>query len=376
MPRSATSCRSFPPAGYNLRRIRSPRGDARGRRPDPRADVASARPRRHSMAFLENMSRNPITSAEWKTYEIETDVPEDVSRIVFGVMLFGPGKAWVDDVSLDILGEIIKDKVEPARPLTAQGLTNLTASRGSTAMCASSIPAIRRRVPIGRPSPSRACAKWKDAADATELDGAAPRDLPADRAHRPDLGGETAREPLPCGRAGVPAVSGTWAFETADQRRDVHATGAERERNPPRGGSCLSRSRPSSSRASRPRCRWRCSRMRKARCPHAGPAAAPPLYERSAEDRGNAARRGDHRVECLPALLSLLRRREDRLARRVAEGSAQRRDRRRNGEASPRRCSGWWPRCTTATAAWGRRESRPYAAAADHAWIGSKTSSS
>ena len=81
----------------------------------------------NSMAFLENMSSRPVTSSEWKTYDIETQVPEDVSRIVLGVMLFGPGSAWVDDVSLDVLDEVHKDKAEPARPLTPRGLTNLTA---------------------------------------------------------------------------------------------------------------------------------------------------------------------------------------------------------------------------------------------------------
>jgi C-terminal processing protease CtpA/Prc len=54
-------------------------------------------------------------------------VPEDVSRIIIGFMLFGPGNEWVDDVTLDILDEVHKDKTEPARPVTSQGLTNLTA---------------------------------------------------------------------------------------------------------------------------------------------------------------------------------------------------------------------------------------------------------
>ena len=68
-----------------------------------------------------------MTSADWKTYDITTTVPEDVSRIAIGVMLFGPGNAWVDDANLEILDEVHKDKIEPAHPLTSQGLTNLTA---------------------------------------------------------------------------------------------------------------------------------------------------------------------------------------------------------------------------------------------------------
>ena len=79
------------------------------------------------MAFLENMGARPIVSNEWKTYDIETDVPSDVSRIVLGVMLFGAGNAWVDDVSLEILGEILSDKIEPSRPLDGQALENVTA---------------------------------------------------------------------------------------------------------------------------------------------------------------------------------------------------------------------------------------------------------
>jgi len=81
----------------------------------------------HTVAFLENMNGRPVTSPLWKTYDIETDVPGDVSQLVFGVMLFGAGSAWVDDVSLDVLSEIHKDKIEPPRPLTSQGLINLTA---------------------------------------------------------------------------------------------------------------------------------------------------------------------------------------------------------------------------------------------------------
>ncbi len=81
----------------------------------------------NTMAFLENMSARPITSSEWKTYDIEADVPDDVRSIAIGTMVFGPGKAWVDDFSIDNLREIHMDKVEPPRPVTERELTNLTA---------------------------------------------------------------------------------------------------------------------------------------------------------------------------------------------------------------------------------------------------------
>ena len=114
-------------ANYNQRRIRLAAA-IRVEGPGTRAQMWLRLDRAdNSMAFLENMDSRPVTSAEWKTYDITTTVPVDVSRIAIGVMLIGPGNAWVDDFSLEILDEVHKDKTEPARPLTPQGLTNLTA---------------------------------------------------------------------------------------------------------------------------------------------------------------------------------------------------------------------------------------------------------
>ena len=118
---------SIPAEGYNQRRIRL-RSAIRVEGADTRAQMWLRLDRAdNSMAFLENMGTRPVKSPEWNTYDIETDVGADVSRIVFGVMLFGAGNAWVDDVSIEILGEILKDKLEPARPLTQRGLENVKA---------------------------------------------------------------------------------------------------------------------------------------------------------------------------------------------------------------------------------------------------------
>lgn len=81
----------------------------------------------NSMAFLENMGSRPIISSEWKTYDIETNVPADAARFALGFLVFGPGKVWVDDVSIERIAEVHKDPAEAPRPLTPQGLTNLTA---------------------------------------------------------------------------------------------------------------------------------------------------------------------------------------------------------------------------------------------------------
>ena len=118
---------SLPAGGYTQRRIRL-RAAIRVEGEQTRAQMWLRLDRAdNSMAFLENMDSRPVTASEWKTYDIETDVDSDVSRIVFGVILFGGGTAWIDDVSLDILSELRKDKIEPARPLTPQALINLTA---------------------------------------------------------------------------------------------------------------------------------------------------------------------------------------------------------------------------------------------------------
>jgi hypothetical protein len=118
---------SLPAGGYTRRHIRL-RGSIRVTGPQTRCQMWLRIDRAdNSMAFLENMDRRPVTSSVWNSYDIETDVPEDASRLVFGFMIFGSGSAWVDDVGIEILDEIHPDKIESPRPLTSQGLTNLTA---------------------------------------------------------------------------------------------------------------------------------------------------------------------------------------------------------------------------------------------------------
>ncbi len=51
-------------------------------------------------------------------------VPDDTEWMVFGIIQFGSGKVWVDDVRLEDMGDL---KIEAPRKLTQQGLRNLTA---------------------------------------------------------------------------------------------------------------------------------------------------------------------------------------------------------------------------------------------------------
>lgn len=76
--------------------------------------------------FFDNMGDRPITSAGWKDYEIVGDVAPDAKIVNLGFMLHGAGKAWIDSASFEVLGEMGAGN-EPARPLSARGLENLTA---------------------------------------------------------------------------------------------------------------------------------------------------------------------------------------------------------------------------------------------------------
>ena len=54
---------------------------------------------------FDNMHNRPIQgTTEWQRYEIVMDVPEGVKKIVFGLLLTGPGNAWLDDVTFDVVG--------------------------------------------------------------------------------------------------------------------------------------------------------------------------------------------------------------------------------------------------------------------------------
>ncbi|KAF0239688.1 MAG: hypothetical protein FD167_4346, partial [bacterium] len=76
--------------------------------------------------FFDNMGDQPIYSSDWKYYEIVADIDEDAKAINIGMIMLGKGKAWLDSVSLEDTGQLTYLK-EPARPLTKQGLANVTA---------------------------------------------------------------------------------------------------------------------------------------------------------------------------------------------------------------------------------------------------------
>ncbi len=63
---------------------------------------------RETLSF-DNMSNRPIKGdTDWKKYEIILDVPENSDRLNFGVLINDIGKAWIDNISFEIV-----DKAKP-----------------------------------------------------------------------------------------------------------------------------------------------------------------------------------------------------------------------------------------------------------------------
>ena len=77
-----------------------------------------------AMGFFDNMNDRPIVLSEWRDYEITGDVADDAQAIALGVMAFGEGRVFVDDVSLTVVAGAVTEPAEPPRPLTARGLDN------------------------------------------------------------------------------------------------------------------------------------------------------------------------------------------------------------------------------------------------------------
>jgi len=57
------------------------------------------------MGFFDDMGDRPITSSEWKTYEINGAVAADAESISIGVMSFGPSTAWIGSASFEVMPE-------------------------------------------------------------------------------------------------------------------------------------------------------------------------------------------------------------------------------------------------------------------------------
>ncbi|MBZ5622398.1 MAG: hypothetical protein LAQ69_27250 [Acidobacteriia bacterium] len=55
------------------------------------------------MGFFDNMGDRPISSPEWKSYEVTGEVSTNAESIHIGVMSFGAGPVWIDSPAFDIV---------------------------------------------------------------------------------------------------------------------------------------------------------------------------------------------------------------------------------------------------------------------------------
>ncbi len=55
------------------------------------------------LGFFDNMGDRPITSTEWKTYEVEGEVAPDAVSVEAGVLSSGSDAVWIKDVSLETM---------------------------------------------------------------------------------------------------------------------------------------------------------------------------------------------------------------------------------------------------------------------------------
>ena len=61
-------------------------------------------PRSETLAF-DNMQKRPIKgTTDWTKYEIVLEVPAHAEQISWGLLVSGPGEAWMDDLKLDVVG--------------------------------------------------------------------------------------------------------------------------------------------------------------------------------------------------------------------------------------------------------------------------------
>ena len=67
---------------------------------------------------FDNMSDRQLTgSTDWSEYSLVIDVPEDSYSLYFGVIIFGVGKMWLDQVRLEIVDKEVPLTGLPARPI-------------------------------------------------------------------------------------------------------------------------------------------------------------------------------------------------------------------------------------------------------------------
>ncbi|HEX8617073.1 MAG TPA: S41 family peptidase [Thermoanaerobaculia bacterium] len=78
------------------------------------------------VGFLETMQARPITAPQWAYYELAGDVAADAESLLFGLMLYQEGSAWLDDVTIEVVPNLVL-RSAPPRAVSARGMENLIA---------------------------------------------------------------------------------------------------------------------------------------------------------------------------------------------------------------------------------------------------------
>ena len=66
--------------------------------------------------FFDNMQDRPIDSPAWRMYEITGEVAEDANAVVYGALLAGAGRMWVDSVTIEVLAPPDTADLPPPSP--------------------------------------------------------------------------------------------------------------------------------------------------------------------------------------------------------------------------------------------------------------------
>ena len=58
---------------------------------------------RDYLPIFDSQDKFRVASKQWKTYEIEAEVPENANVISYGIYLRDFGTAWLDAVQIEVL---------------------------------------------------------------------------------------------------------------------------------------------------------------------------------------------------------------------------------------------------------------------------------
>lgn len=114
-------------------------GEHRGRRVRLRAWVRASKVRGRAGVWMrvdgaepghvlaaDDMSSRPITgTSDWAPFEVVLDVAPEAATIAFGLLLEGPGRAWIDDVALEDVDASVPVTGGPVPPPSRASPDNL-----------------------------------------------------------------------------------------------------------------------------------------------------------------------------------------------------------------------------------------------------------